>query len=47
MTKVKRMRNKARDRAVFENTANKIHKQNLDKKYTKGGIRLWNLNYMQ
>lgn len=34
------MRNKARDRAVFETTANRIHKKNLDTTYTKGGIRL-------
>ena len=37
-----RMRNKNRDRKVYENTANKIHKMNLDTTYTKGGIRLWN-----
>ncbi|QXN75156.1 hypothetical protein [Microvirus mar32] len=36
----KRMQNKARDRAVFEVTANRIHKKNLDTTYTKGGIRL-------
>lgn len=40
MAKTQRMRNKKADRAVFNNTANKIHKQNLDKNYTKGGIRL-------
>lgn len=38
--KKKRMRNKTRDRAVFEVTANKIHKKNLDTTYSKGGIRL-------
>lgn len=38
--KRKKMQNKARDRAVFEVTANKIHKKNLETKYTKGGIRL-------
>lgn len=40
MAKTQKMRNKRADRAVFKNTANKIHKQNLDKKYSKGGIRL-------
>ncbi len=38
--KRKKMKNKARDRAVFEVTANRIHKKNLDTTYTKGGIRL-------
>ena len=42
MAKKKIMRNKTRDAAVFENTANKIHKKNLNNKYSKGGIRLWN-----
>lgn len=42
MAKTKRMNNKRKDRAVFENTANRIHKQNLEKNYSKGGIRLWN-----
>ena len=40
MAKTKRMNNKRKDRAVFENTANRIHKQNLEKNYSKGGIRL-------
>ena len=40
MAKTKKMSNKRKDRAVFENTANRIHKQNLEKNYSKGGIRL-------
>ena len=27
------------DRKVFEVTANKVHKANLDTKYSRGGIR--------
>lgn len=38
--KKRKMKNKLRDRAVFEVTANKIHKKNLDTTYGKGGIRL-------
>lgn len=38
--KKRRMKNKTKDRAVFEVTANKIHKKNLDTTYSKGGIRL-------
>ena len=34
------MRRKSQDRAVFNVTANKIHKKNLDTSYPKGGIRL-------
>lgn len=34
------MKNKRRDRACFEITANKIHKKNLDTTQSKGGIRL-------
>lgn len=34
------MRNKKVDQIVFENTANRVHKANLDNvKYRKGGIR--------
>lgn len=40
MAKTQKMRNKRTDRAVFKNTANKIHKENLDDNYKKGGIRL-------
>ena len=42
MAKSQKMRNRKTDRAVFRNTANKIHKENLDDNYKKGGIRLWN-----
>ena len=42
MAKSQRMRNKKRDQKAFKTTANSIHKQNLDTKYSKGGIRLWN-----
>ena len=38
--KRKILKNKKRDRKVFEVTANKTHKQNLDTIYSKGGIRL-------
>ena len=41
------IKNKKRDRRVFEVTANKIHKKNLDTTYSKGGIRLWSLNFTQ
>lgn len=37
--KAKRMAKRA-DRRVFKNTANKVHKQNIEEKYTRGGIRL-------
>lgn len=39
MAKRKIMRNRSKDRKVFENTANKIHIENLDTKYKQGGIR--------
>lgn len=34
-----KMRNKRLDRRVFEVTANRVHKKNLVKTYSKGGIR--------
>lgn len=37
---MKRVRmSKRRDRKVFEVTANRVHKSNLDTKYSRGGIR--------
>lgn len=39
MAKRKIMKNKRKDARVFENTANKIHIENLDTKYKQGGIR--------
>ena len=38
--KRKVIRNKRIDSKVFENTANRIHKKNLNTKYNQGGIRL-------
>lgn len=39
MANQRKVMSKRRDRAVFETTANRIHKKNLDTKYAKGGIR--------
>lgn len=39
MANKRKVMSKRRDKAVFEVTANRTHKKNLDTKYAKGGIR--------